>query len=628
MNLKSLFEGNLRDTAVLALLVAMTVVTVSVYGTSGNSVTPVAANNSAAALTSISSNGGGGSVIVPAGYSCTPNPIPVTGVTARTIGESRLALSYDSNKKEALLTATFILSVNGGSNGVYIYQYPSIAFHDASGNYVYANTQVNQPIVPITRLSPMKDSYGQVVYWVAPNRNVVFTAVGTIDPKVLLSGTYTASVDGLIGENTLTNPLGFKIAVNPNQTNSQTIVGEITPYISNINPNQVNVGDSVTLTGQRLNLGNVYIDGNVLPTSGNSTGIQVATDGSSIIFKVPALSSGWHYVTVNSPSGMSNGVGMNVLVPVPTTTINATLDPSSPIASVVKISQIAQTQNVPLAVFDLKSSGTSTLQGFTVSINVTGQPISTLFSNVQIKVGSLTYSANSLGNGIVSFTNMMIPLPTNINVPITVLANVAQDTNGTLSGSTAVVSLVPNSTSITAIDLNYNSAQVNSNGIISGGVIKFTSCPTSSSATYVCPTANVPTVSNMSVIPSTVNQNQGASTTEQVTFTYNITAANNPIYISKTYGNAVFATSVGNVGSVTNVSFTDNDSTNDGPTYFYIAPGQTKSFTAIELFRGMAGSVSGVYKIVGLNYGTNTSGTGSTLVSSNIGQALTATIVF
>ena len=100
-----------------------------------------------------------------------------------------------------------------------------------------------------------------------------------------------------------------------------------------------------------------------------------------------------------------------------------------------------------------------------------------------------------------------------------------------------------------------------------------------------------------------------ASSSQNFTFTYSLTAGNNPIYVSSSSTLALTSTTTGTTGTVSLISFRDSDSTGDGAGYFYLAPGQLKTFTASFISRGGA---SGTYSITGLNYGSAWSGSAVT----------------
>jgi len=307
-----------------------------------------------------------------------------------------------------------------------------------------------------------------------------------------------------------------------------------------------------------------------------------------------------------------------------------TIDTNSPATGLVQMSTAAQTQNVPLAIYDVKSQNEpSTLQTLTVSVQVvpngSSATVATLFSNIQLKAGNLTYSASSIsnpdstGSSTVVFSNLQIPLAADTYVPLTISATVAQDTNNTLDNATASTTLIAGGASGGAsnnpaiVDATYNNLAVNG-ATFRSNTLQFT-------ATGV-------QASNLAVSYGGLNtNNSNGSTTQQVTFTYSLTAGNNPIYVSKTQNTAITAAVSGTTGFYVNsVNFYDNDSSNDGSTYFYIAPGATKTFTAIYSAQGPSGS-SGTLKATQLNYSTSSTLSPTlSLTASTIANTLQATL--
>jgi hypothetical protein len=276
---------------------------------------------------------------------------------------------------------------------------------------------------------------------------------------------------------------------------------------------------------------------------------------------------------------------------------------ASPVSQVVQVSTAAQTQNVPLAIFDIKSQNqASTLQGLTVGIATTSGSgtLATMFANVQIKAGGLTYSASSMTATSAVFTNLSIPLNADVYTPVTVLATLAQDTNNFYDGTTIRVSLTPATTTgalnPSIIDATYNNVVPTSVAPLYGNYLTF-------SAAGI--TTGTLTTNVAAAVPSTAT----ASSSQNFTFTYSLTAGNNPIYVSSSSTLALEATTTGSVGTVSLISFRDSDSTGDGVGYFYLAPGQSKTFTASFISRGGA---SGTYSITGLNYGSAWSGSAVT----------------
>ncbi len=297
--------------------------------------------------------------------------------------------------------------------------------------------------------------------------------------------------------------------------------------------------------------------------------------------------------------------------------ITATIDPSSPTTGLVQVSTAAQTQNVVLGIYDLKSANQpGTLQNLAIAINGT---TTVPFANVQIQVAGLTYSASTLTNNLAVFTNLSVPLAADTYVPVKIVATVVQDTNSFLDGTT--ITTTASSTGLSVIDSSYNAITVNSFSF--------------SSAAQTFTSSGV-TVSGLTTVLGGVSNSAqaGASSTQQVTFTYSLTAGNNPIYISSAYASAIGYVVTGQVGTstqglaglVSNVSIRDNDSTNDAAGYFYIAPGQTKTITIVNAIAGKPGSVTGTYSINKLYYGTGWNGSNVTGVAALSASAIANTL--
>ena len=338
LNGKSMFGEDFKYVLVLTLLAWMTYTLPSVRAAFQDAATTetssdVAAlvessSNLAAAYSSMEASRGSSNVKFPPGYTCTPNPVAPGGVTASVDGRSKLDLAYDKDKKEALLTATFKVTVDGGKNGVYLTDMVSVSFKNQNGMYVGANSMRSQALKPISKVTGQTNSYGETVYFVPAGKKLQFQEVATVDPKQLLAGTYYASLDVLIGYTALNNGIGFKIPVDTNQTNSKTIIGEVSPYIVSAT-NPIKNGEKMVISGQRLNdtsansFGQVFIDG--VPLVGAS--VDGTKDGTALFFVLPAMTEGYHWLSVQTNMGMSNTASFEVLVPVMPPVIN----PSCPV---------------------------------------------------------------------------------------------------------------------------------------------------------------------------------------------------------------------------------------------------------------------------------------------------------
>lgn len=467
----------------------------------------------------------------PLGYTCTstvtpPPPLtPTTDATVTVNGQPKLALTYDSKHGEAALTATVAFSVHGNTQGIDLFQNGAgIAFNSGKDQQ---GASLTQPVItPVSFASTTVDAYGRNVFIISPGQTASFTVTASANPKQMFAGSYTASLQGIDGDPIPASSDGTSVyvVVPSNQSNSVTIVGEVSPYISSVSPATITPGQTLILTGQRLKVSDaVYIDGV------NSSAVRLNPGGSpaSLSLQVPTLATGFHSLYINdNQTGASNDIGFQVTalgcytftnnlsigstgpdvvalqtrliangfdihaissgavqkgyfgvttaaalkqwqisVGLPATgvfgalsiaklnascgttnaQILASLDSVSPVTSTVQISATSVT-NVPLAVFDLESQNQpSTLETLSIGVPVTlnGQSVgpAKFFTNLFITVGGQTYAENASVGQTVTFNNLSIGLPANVNVPITVSGAIPQDTNGSLDGSNASVNL-------------------------------------------------------------------------------------------------------------------------------------------------------------------------------------------
>ena len=238
-----------------------------------------------------------------------------TPPVAKVTGTPTLVLTYDSSKKESQLTVTFSATVATGNQIAYIYQNSaSVPFTnqtDTSKNFYGSGI-----LTPVSKLSSITDQWGRTLYVLPANQTTKFTVTSSSNPKIMFAGSYTASLQYINGSySTDVNSTGFGILVPANKTNSKTIVGELSPYITSVTQT-LSVGDVMTITGSRIienrTMNLIYIDGNAIPKE-NYIGSNVST---YISFTLPNLTVGSHYVQVSNASGMSNMVYFTVSGPV------------------------------------------------------------------------------------------------------------------------------------------------------------------------------------------------------------------------------------------------------------------------------------------------------------------------
>jgi hypothetical protein len=258
-------------------------------------------------------------------------------------------------------------------------------------------------------------------------------------------------------------------------------------------------------------------------------------------------------------------------------------------------------------VYDVKVINTpSTLRSFSITVTTTGANVTDLFTNIKLRVGSLTYSASQIGlpgedgtNVTIVFSNIIMPLSADTYVPITILADVSQDIGNSLDGATATTSI--NAWGTPNWDTQYRHTpdiEDVSNDLISveetylySSVLVFSGADA--------------TLSNLSTSLGTPVTNEGGFTVQQFSFMFSLTAGNEPIYVSSDPTMAVSIRPIDSIGSLQWTSIIDNSSAEDSAGYFFIAPGTTKTFTVNYMTVGNPGTVNGILELYSINYGTS-----------------------
>ena len=259
----------------------------------------------------------------PVGYICTaavstetnPGGISLSefasgGVGATIIGTPKLALTYDSNRKESALTATFDVSVYGGTRGINIGYGGNVAFINSlnTKNTIYPGGT----ITPKSPVQMVRDENGQPLYAVTAGSKVSFQIVSTAKPSQMFAGRYYANLsqlNGIVGTSNLNSSSASPIPLNANKTNLVTIVGEVSPYITAVT-NPAYAGRPFQIKGERLGGVSVYID-NIQVTNQTMTS---PTNGTMIGFNLPQpMTLGGHMLyVINSRTGQSNNMMFEV----------------------------------------------------------------------------------------------------------------------------------------------------------------------------------------------------------------------------------------------------------------------------------------------------------------------------
>jgi peptidoglycan hydrolase-like protein with peptidoglycan-binding domain len=238
--------------------------------------------------------------------------------TVTVNGTPTLALSYNLLGRESGLKSIFDLSVNGGSTGVSVYTGfgANVTLSDpAKSQYI----NVSATVVPVSATT-LLDSNGVSFVNVGPGQIVRFKVSGVANPQQMFAGTYKGTLNSLYVAQYSPDPAkyrGFNLVLPQNSTNAKTIIGELGPYITSIEPTgSLSAGTVVKVFGKRLLNARVKIDGAVQ----SGVGLVIAPDGNSLKFTMPQLTNGGHSLSLTKAIGDSNGVWFQYGAVTPPTT--------------------------------------------------------------------------------------------------------------------------------------------------------------------------------------------------------------------------------------------------------------------------------------------------------------------
>jgi peptidoglycan hydrolase-like protein with peptidoglycan-binding domain len=317
-----------------------------------------------------------------------------------------------------------------------------------------------------------------------------------------------------------------------------------------------------------------------------------------------------------------------------------TLNNQSPPNMLVPISSSGQTENVVMGVANFKSQNRDgVLRKMSIYIATNGQAPADVFDDVKIQSGNYSYSADSIKNGnnfaeATVFNNMAIPLPKDQDVPIaivfTVKKNVNNALNGVMASSTLVGSGTAGGTSNNPVveDSNSNTIDINDANLLTSDL---TFSGSDANLFSAAPTATVSEgiIGNINGISGTVSKN--------VSFTYTLTAGNDPLYVSANPVAALSTTSTGyasaaNASStITSVTATPSEVAGDSAgTYFIVPAGGSRTFrwTGTVRYDAPRGSVLRTFGITGIKYGTTSSNlTANTVVYYDYGALKISTVI-
>jgi hypothetical protein len=218
-----------------------------------------------------------------------------------------LALSYDSSRKESLLTANFRISIIADERSdIFIPINPfGVSMVDTATKNSFTVSSGRTVTTMVSGVLEKTTIDGAAHYVIPAGDTAHFNVTSTAKPGELFAGTYAARIFGY-----WMPQYGQVLKVNPaeNATNKVTVIGEVSPYITSVT-NPIKVGEFMVIKGLRLSTNdNVYIDDSAVMIKASRGDGQT-----NINFKLPELSVGYHKLQISNKNGMSNIVGFDVV---------------------------------------------------------------------------------------------------------------------------------------------------------------------------------------------------------------------------------------------------------------------------------------------------------------------------
>lgn len=297
------------------------------------------------------------------GSNTSTSTTPIISADVSLIGTPSIALTYDSSKKESSLTATFEATVTAGGSDISLFTgFADAYFVDQNkAGYSVRSNRV-QIAVPA---GEKNDVYGRNYTIIGAGKSLRIKLYVTVDPKELFAGTYRASFGGLYLVDRNNAGGSLPLAVSRTYTDSKTVVGELSPYLTYVTPS-VATGQTVSIQGQRLQGGIILIDGVLRTDLAYKDG-----NGLSLEFQLPSsVSVGNHYVSVrNSTTGDSNNVWFTVgSIVTPSnggaTTTSSPMPPSQLVDLFISLGIISSDKAEAARSAAVSTSGTLTLAQF------------------------------------------------------------------------------------------------------------------------------------------------------------------------------------------------------------------------------------------------------------------------
>ncbi len=350
--------------------------------------------------------------------------------TVEFIGTPTLGLEYDSNGKETFLVGKATVKITAGNTPMTTYNSSVgyiLSFSGASG-LVGSNSVIYSVSGP--------DSTNNNVT-IPANTSATFYIRNTVKPSELFSGSYHLQPNGLTYNFSSNNyqTVSASSFVNAQPSNSVTIIGETSPYISSITPpsSEAGLDGKVNITGVRFdpNTNLVSVGGIVLtlPSTNNGTTISF-TPGNN------GISVGSYVVQVSNGNGASNKVALSLIT-------NNTTTQNCPSGYVLQgsscVIQPTTTSGAPTCTITSEASNVTQGGSFTIRWTSNTAAVSAFLSD--FSSSQRTVSTN--GSALISTAS--ITSPRSITEYITVTSS-----NGQQSTCGASVNVVAPGTVITS----------------------------------------------------------------------------------------------------------------------------------------------------------------------------------
>lgn len=221
-----------------------------------------------------------------------------------------LRLGYDGQEKETMLMGMVTIKVTTGNAPIKMYRHavPTVLQFNNALQAVSANSMlfISNP-TGVTLGANSVDT-------IPANSIATFSVTNTVKASELFAGSYTMKPANFyyIDNNDNSNSVQYTSFKNVDSSNSVTIVGEVSPYISSV----AMENGAIVVKGARLNL-----NGNIPTIDGvkKDIGATVTSSSISIPTQENGIASGGHSIQVlNAITGDSNRVYVTVDTTTPT----------------------------------------------------------------------------------------------------------------------------------------------------------------------------------------------------------------------------------------------------------------------------------------------------------------------